>query len=63
MAQDVLAVPICTVASEAIFSTGGRVIDPYRASLSPDIVQTLVCGGDWMRKLHGIKKKPRKVSA
>ena len=63
MAWDVLAVPISTVASEATFSVGGRFIDPYRASLSPDTVQTLVCGGDYMRKLHGIKKKPRKVSA
>ena len=61
MARDVLAIPISTVASEATFSAGGRVIDPYRASLSSNTVQTLVCGGDWMRKLHGSKKKLRKV--
>ena len=29
MARDVLAIPISTVASEATFSAGGRVIDPY----------------------------------
>ena len=38
MARDVLAIPISTVASEATFSVGGRVIDPYRASLAPDTV-------------------------
>ena len=35
LAENVLAVPITTVAFEATFSAGGRVIDPYRSSLSP----------------------------
>ncbi|GJZ42502.1 zinc finger BED domain-containing protein RICESLEEPER 2-like protein [Tanacetum coccineum] len=29
MARDVLVIPVSTVASEATFSAGGRVIDPY----------------------------------
>nr|KAJ0192640.1 hypothetical protein LSAT_V11C800409300 [Lactuca sativa] len=49
--------PISTVASEATFSVGGRVIDPYRASLGSDTVQMLICGGDWIRQVHGVKKK------
>nr|KAJ0207825.1 hypothetical protein LSAT_V11C500231030 [Lactuca sativa] len=57
MARDVLAIPISTVAYEATFSVGGRVIDPYRASLAPDTVQMLSCGGDWIRHLHRVKKK------
>nr|KAJ0193893.1 hypothetical protein LSAT_V11C800400750 [Lactuca sativa] len=57
MARDVLAIPISTVASEATFSAGGRVIDPYRASLGSDTVQMLICGGDWIRQVHGVKKK------
>ncbi|XP_022728910.1 zinc finger BED domain-containing protein RICESLEEPER 2-like [Durio zibethinus] len=60
MARDILAIPITTVASEATFSAGGRVIDTYRASLSPDTVQALLCGGDWCRNLHGVKKKNKK---
>ncbi|XP_052622319.1 zinc finger BED domain-containing protein RICESLEEPER 2-like [Lactuca sativa] len=60
MARDVLAIPISTVASEATFSAGGRVIDPYRASLGSDTVQMLICGGDWIRQVHGVKKKLKK---
>ena len=43
MARDVLAVPVSTVASESAFSTGGRILDPFRSSLSPDMVQVLIC--------------------
>nr|GLL16918.1 zinc finger BED domain-containing protein RICESLEEPER 2-like [Ipomoea trifida] len=41
LARDVLAIPISTVASEATFSAGTRVLDPYRAKLSSDMVQVL----------------------
>ncbi|KAL0447879.1 UNVERIFIED_CONTAM: Zinc finger BED domain-containing protein RICESLEEPER 3 [Sesamum latifolium] len=57
MARDLLAIPITTVASEATFSAGSRVIDKYRASLTLDTVQVLMCGGDWLRKHFGVKKK------
>lgn len=62
MASDILAIPITTVASEATFSAGSRVIDTYRANLAPHTVQALMCGGDWVKNLHGIKKKSRKVN-
>ncbi|OMO81263.1 hypothetical protein COLO4_23680 [Corchorus olitorius] len=60
MARDILAIPITTVASEATFSAGSRVIDTYRASLSPESVQILLCAGDWCRNLHGVKKRSKK---
>ncbi|KAK3041016.1 hypothetical protein RJ639_026728 [Escallonia herrerae] len=53
MAVDILSIPITTVASEAAFSTGGRVIDPYRASLSTKTMEALICGGDWIRLIKG----------
>ena len=56
MACDILVIPVSTVASEAMFSAGTRVIDSYRASLHPDIVQVLLCAGDWCKNLHAVKK-------
>ena len=49
MARDVLAVPISTVASESCFSTGGRVLDAFRSSLTLKIVEVLICTQDWLR--------------
>lgn len=49
MVRDVLAVPISTVASESAFSTGGRVLDAFRSSLTPKIAQGLICLQDWYR--------------
>ncbi|XP_052207514.1 zinc finger BED domain-containing protein RICESLEEPER 2-like [Diospyros lotus] len=46
MARDVLAIPVSTVASESAFSTGGRVLDPFRSSLSPKVVESLICTQD-----------------
>ncbi|KAL4571024.1 hypothetical protein LXL04_017774 [Taraxacum kok-saghyz] len=60
MARDILAIPITTVASEATFSAGSRVIDTYRASLGAETVEVLLCGGDWCRSLHGLKRKKKK---
>ncbi|KAL0454721.1 UNVERIFIED_CONTAM: Zinc finger BED domain-containing protein RICESLEEPER 1 [Sesamum latifolium] len=56
MARDILAIPITTVASEATFSAGSKVIDKYRASLTSETIQVLMCGGDWLRKHFGVKK-------
>lgn len=49
VAKNVLAMPITTVASESTFSVGGRVIDPFRSSLTPRTAEALICSQDWIR--------------
>ncbi|XP_075095468.1 uncharacterized protein LOC107758956 [Nicotiana tabacum] len=39
-----------SVASECAFSTGGRILDSFRSSLTPKYVQALVCVQDWLRE-------------
>ncbi|XP_028772962.1 zinc finger BED domain-containing protein RICESLEEPER 2-like [Neltuma alba] len=48
MARDILAVPVSTVASESAFSTGGRIVDSYRSSLSPTMTEALICAQNWL---------------
>ncbi|XP_043818222.1 zinc finger BED domain-containing protein RICESLEEPER 2-like [Manihot esculenta] len=52
MARDILAIPVSTVASESAFSTGGRVLDSFRSSLTPKIVEGLICVQNWIRPLN-----------
>ncbi|WVZ56860.1 hypothetical protein U9M48_007332 [Paspalum notatum var. saurae] len=53
LARDVLAIPISTVASESAFSTCGRIMDDFRTSLTPFMVEALVCTQDWLRRCGG----------
>ena len=43
IARDVLAIQVSTVASESSFSTGKRVIDSSRCSMTPKTVEALIC--------------------
>ncbi|CAK8535997.1 unnamed protein product [Lathyrus sativus] len=49
MAKDILATPVSTVASESDFSTGGRVIETYRSSLTAEMAEALICTQNWLR--------------
>ena len=46
--QYVLAIPVSTMASESTFSMTGRVFDLFRSSLSPLMVEALICGQNWL---------------
>lgn len=48
IARDLLAVQVSTVASESAFSAGGRVVDPFRSRLDPEMVEALICMKDWI---------------
>ncbi|CAL8993441.1 unnamed protein product [Prunus brigantina] len=47
--KDIFAIPNSTIASENIFSLGKRIVDPFRSSLHPKMVEALVCTCDWLR--------------
>ncbi|KAF7137434.1 hypothetical protein RHSIM_Rhsim07G0172000 [Rhododendron simsii] len=49
MVRDILAIPVSTIASESAFSMGGRILDPYRTSLSPKVEEALICAQNWLR--------------
>ncbi|KAM6566828.1 hypothetical protein CsatA_025956 [Cannabis sativa] len=47
IARDVLASPVSTVASESAFSTSGRILDNFRSSLTPKMVEACICSKNW----------------
>ncbi|KZV25329.1 hypothetical protein F511_34118 [Dorcoceras hygrometricum] len=49
IAKDIFAIPSSTVANEATFNLGKRVVDPFRSCLSPKMVEALVCTSDSLR--------------
>uniref|UniRef100_A0A452ZSF2 HAT C-terminal dimerisation domain-containing protein n=1 Tax=Aegilops tauschii subsp. strangulata TaxID=200361 RepID=A0A452ZSF2_AEGTS len=49
MARRFLTIPASSVSSESSFSTGGRILDDYRSSLKPYMVEALVCGGSYIK--------------
>ena len=51
VAKSVLAVPISIVASESAFSTEGHIVDPFQSSLSPFMVQNLICPQNWLQAM------------
>jgi len=51
MARDILAIPMSMPTNgSSIFTagTGSRMLDDYRSSLRPEIVEALVCAKDWL---------------
>ena len=55
IARDVLTVPVSTIASEAAFSAGGRVVSKRRCNLLPEAIETVICLKDWNladKRLH-----------
>lgn len=49
IASDLMAIPVTSVASESVFSTGGRIISPHRSRLAPKVVEALMSMQAWSR--------------
>ncbi|KAK3229347.1 hypothetical protein Dsin_001228 [Dipteronia sinensis] len=47
LACDILVIPVSNVSSEYAFSTSGRIIEPRRNCLTPEMVEVLICVRDW----------------
>ena len=62
LAKDVLAVPASMVFSESAFSTGERIIDPLRYSLSTSTVEALICPQSWLQTSSQSKVSAREVA-
>ena len=65
VARDVYSIPISTVLSELAFSTGGRVLDSFWSSLTPQTAEALICAQNWIQskpldnmteEIDGVKK-------
>ncbi|KAA0056378.1 putative transposase [Cucumis melo var. makuwa] len=49
VARDIYSIPISTVPSESAFSTGGRMLDSLRSSLTPQTAEALICAQNWIQ--------------
>ncbi|XBI14150.1 hypothetical protein VPH35_140782 [Triticum aestivum] len=52
IARRFLTIPATSVSSESTFSTTGRILDDYRSSLKPVMVEALVCGASYIKGAH-----------
>ena len=48
IARNILVISVTTVASEAAFSTNGRLLSPHRSKLHPKTVEAMMCAQNWL---------------
>ncbi|KAL5824929.1 hypothetical protein ACOSQ3_020992 [Xanthoceras sorbifolium] len=56
IAKDVFAIQVSTVASESAFSISGRILDSFRNSLTPKVVEGMVCSQNWLQATYSISE-------
>ena len=60
MVKDMLAIPVSTIASKSVFSTKWCILNPFRSSLSPFMIQNLVFTQNWLQALVPISFRKSK---
>lgn len=50
VAKDFLMIPLSTMWSESAFTCGRRILGDHRSSLTPEMLEALVCAKDWLFK-------------
>ena len=53
MARDLMSIPITTFASESSFSTGKKILTPYRSRLLLENVEVTLCTKSWLYGFEG----------
>ena len=53
IAQDLMSIPITTVASKSSFSIGKKILTPYRSRLLPENVEATLCTKSWLYRFEG----------
>ncbi|KAF5789256.1 putative transcription factor/ chromatin remodeling BED-type(Zn) family [Helianthus annuus] len=47
--------------NQASFSIGGRILDQYRSTLTPQIVESVICSRDWLFGDSGLQTKEKEA--
>ena len=53
MARDLMSIPIITVTFESSFSTGKKILTPYRSRLLSENMEATLCTKSWLYGFEG----------
>ena len=53
IAWNLISIPITTIAFESSFSTGKKILTPYRSCLLPENVEAMLCTKSWLYGFEG----------
>ncbi|XP_075665725.1 zinc finger BED domain-containing protein RICESLEEPER 2-like [Castanea sativa] len=48
IANDILVIPVTTIASESAFSTSERLFSPHHSRLHPNTIEAMTCAQNWL---------------
>ena len=54
MGRDLISISITTIAFKSSFSTGKKILTPYRSRLLPENVEVTLCTNSWLYGFESI---------